>query len=330
MNIFSYLESKILNILCHSTLFLILYTLLKLFKIPTSITFLILIMFILFYITSLIIKYLYLKRKNQKIIQQVDELKEKYFITELIKKPRNLENQAYYYALTKATKAMNDKISELESAKKEYEEYIESFVHEIKTPLSALSLTLENQKNKKLKPEIDKIDELTEQILYYARSQNPEKDYFIKKICLEDIIHSLILKNQYYLLQNKIEIHVENLKEEIYTDEKWLTFILSQILSNAIKYKKKDKSKIKIHTEKQDKKLNLIIEDNGIGIKESELPRVFDKGFTGSNRTRKYATGMGLYLAKKLSESLNIHLKIESEYLKYTKVILEFSLQKKL
>ena len=223
---------------------------------------------------------------------------------------------------------MNDKISELESAKKEYEEYIESFVHEIKTPLAALSLTIENQKNKELKPEIDKIDELTEQILYYARSQNPEKDYFIKKVCLEDLIHSLILKNQFYLLQNKIELQVYNLKEEVYTDEKWLTFILSQILSNAIKYKKNEKSQIKIYTEKKKNHLNLIFEDNGIGIKESELPRVFDKGFTGSNRTKKYATGMGLYLSKKLSESLNIHLTIESEYLKYTKVILSFSFQK--
>lgn len=223
---------------------------------------------------------------------------------------------------------MNDKISELESAKKEYEEYIKSFVHEIKTSLAALSLTIENQKNKELKPEIDKIDELTEQILYYARSQNPEKDYFIKKVCLEDLIHSLSLKNQFYLLQNKIELQVYNLKEEVYTDEKWLTFILSQILSNAIKYKKNEKSQIKICTEKKKNHLNLIFEDNGIGIKESELPRVFDKGFTGSNRTKKYATGMGLYLSKKLSESLNIHLTIESEYLKYTKVILSFSFQK--
>lgn len=263
-------------------------------------------------------------------MDQVDELQEKYLITELLKKPKNLENQAYYYALLKATKAMNDKISELESAKKEYEEYIESFVHEIKTPLAALSLTIENQKNKELKPEIDKIDELTEQILYYARSQNPEKDYFIKKVCLEDLIHSLILKNQFYLLQNKIELQVYNLKEEVYTDEKWLTFILSQILSNAIKYKKNEKSQIKIYTEKKKNYLNLIIEDNGIGIKESELPRVFDKGFTGSNRTKKYATGMGLYLSKKLSESLNIHLTIESKYLKYTKVILSFSFSKKI
>ena len=224
---------------------------------------------------------------------------------------------------------MNDKISELESSKKEYEEYIESFVHEIKTPLAAMLLTIDNQKNKDLKPEIDKIDELTEQILYYARSQNPEKDYFIKKVHLEDVIHSLILKNQFYLLQNKIQVHVYNVKTEVYTDEKWLSFILSQILSNAIKYKKNEHSQIKIYTTKNEKNLNLIIEDNGIGIKESELPRVFDKGFTGSNRTKKYATGMGLYLAKKLSESLNIHLKIESKYQEFTKVILEFSLQKK-
>lgn len=329
MNIFEFLESKITNILYHCTFFLILYIFFRLCKIPLNIIFLIMIAIIFSYIFTLWIEYFCLKRKAQKIINQVDELQEKYLITELLKKPKNLENQAYYYALLKATKAMNDKISELESSKKEYEEYIESFVHEIKTPLAAMLLTIDNQKNKDLKPEIDKIDELTEQILYYARSQNPEKDYFIKKVHLEDVIHSLILKNQFYLLQNKIQVHVYNVKTEVYTDEKWLSFILSQILSNAIKYKKNEHSQIKIYTTKNEKNLNLIIEDNGIGIKESELPRVFEKGFTGSNRTKKYATGMGLYLAKKLSESLNIHLKIESKYQEFTKVILEFSLQKK-
>ncbi len=330
MNIFKFLESKIITILFHSTFFLIVYIFLRLCKFPISITLLIISSMIFIYIFILGIKYIYLKRKAQKIICQVDELEEKYLITELLKKPQNLENQAYYYALLKATKAMNDKISELENAKKEYEEYIESFVHEIKTPLAALSLTIENQKLNDLKPEISKIDELTEQILYYARSQNPEKDCFIKKVNLEDIIHSLILKNQFYLLQNKIQVHVKKIKKEVYTDEKWLSFILSQILSNAIKYKKKDYCQIKIYTIENEKKLSLIIEDNGIGIKESELQRVFEKGFTGSNRTKKYATGMGLYLAKKLAESLNIHLKIESKYQEFTKVILEFSHQKKL
>ena len=330
MSFLEFLETKITSVLYHSALFLVLYIFFRLCQIPFNILFILLFTIILSYILSLYLEFISQKRKNQKIINQVDNLQEKYLITELLKKPKNLENQAYYYALLKATKAMNDKISLLESSKKEYEEYIDSFVHEIKTPLAALLLTIENQKNRELKPEIDKIDELTEQILYYARSQNPEKDYFIKKINVEEIIHSLILKNQYYFLQNKIQVYVYAVKEEIYTDEKWLSFILSQIISNAIKYKKEEKSYIKIYTKKNDKNLQLVIEDNGIGIKESELPRVFDKGFTGSNRTKKYATGMGLYLAKKLSETLNIHLSMESKYQEFTKVILEFSLHKKM
>lgn len=330
MSFLEFLETKIADVLYHSVLFLVLYIFFRLFQIPLNILLILLFTIILSYILLLCLEYISQKRKNQKITNQLDNLQEKYLITELLKKPKNLENQAYYYALLKATKAMNDKIGLLESSKKEYEEYIESFVHEIKTPLAALLLTIENQKNKELKPEIDKIDELTEQILYYARSQNPEKDYFIKKINIEEIIHSLLLKNQYYFLQNKIQVYVHTNKEEVYTDEKWLSFILSQIISNAIKYKKGEKSSIKIYTKKIDKNLQLIIEDNGIGIKESELPRVFDKGFTGSNRAKKYATGMGLYLAKKLSEMLNIHLKIESKYQEFTKVILEFSLHKKL
>ena len=95
---------------------------------------------------------------------------------------------------------MNDRIGELEKENTEYQEYVESFVHEIKTPISALSLALENNNDFRLKQEVDKINQLVEQMLYYARSENTEKDYFVKEIQLTEIIHSVILKYRHYML----------------------------------------------------------------------------------------------------------------------------------
>lgn len=110
----------------------------------------------------------------------------------------------------------------------------------------------------------------------------------------------------------------------VYTDEKWLSFMISQVLNNAIKYLDKDKKEIEIYSEVKDNQVVLVILDNGCGIRASDVPRVFDKGFTGSNRKREYATGIGLYLVKKLSEKLDIKVSIDSKYQEYTKVSFVF------
>ena len=219
---------------------------------------------------------------------------------------------------------MNDKISEIEKNERDYEEYMESFAHEIKTPIAALSLYADNQKDESLKYEVRKIEEYVEQVLYYARSDTTEKDYFVKKIKLNEIIHPLILKNKDLLLHNHIIMNVHDLDVLVYTDEKWLTFMISQVLNNAIKYLDKEEKTIEIYSEVRDNQVVLIILDNGCGIRASDVPRVFDKGFTGSNRKKEYATGIGLYLVRKLSEKLNIRVSIDSKYQEYTKVSFVF------
>ena len=267
-------------------------------------------------------------RSKNNYIKSIEEimngLEEKYLISELIKKPKNLENEAYYYALKKATKAMNDKITELEHKYQDYEEYIETFVHEVKTPLAAISLYSDNKKDHELKQEVKKIDNLVEQVLFYARSENTEKDYFVKKIKLSEIIHQVMLQNKDYLLANKIIIEVENSDVFVATDEKWVIFILNQILNNSIKYMDKDEKRIKLNVIEDKNKVILEMKDNGCGIKESDISRVFDKGFTGSNRKKEHSTGMGLYLCKKLCDRLHLNIAIESKEKEYTTVIIIF------
>ena len=260
------------------------------------------------------------KKNYQNIVKEVDNLEEKYLISEIIRKPKSIENLGYYYALKEACKAMNDKITNIDNERKEYQEYIESFAHEIKTPIAALSLYADNNKDEVIKEEINKINNWVEQVLFYARSENPEKDYFVKKLNLEEVVHGVILDYKDNLLKLKITLNIHDLENEIFTDEKWLSFIISQVIQNAIKYRNKKNNEIEIYSIKDKNRVMLFIKDNGIGIKYSDLPRVFEKGFTGSNRNKEYATGIGLYLCKKLCNKLNLDININSEEGIYTEV----------
>ena len=205
-----------------------------------------------------------------------------------------------------------------EKEKQEYEEYVESFAHEIKIPIGALSLTFDNTKNYALKKETDKLYRLTEQMLYYARSESTEKDYFVKKLNLEEVIHNVILKFRHDLIDHKVIIETHAIDQIVYTDEKWLTFILSQIIQNSIKYFDKQENKLTITGQDNDTNIILSIKDNGCGISSSDLSRVFEKGFTGSDRSKSNSTGVGLYLARKLSFRLGLKLDIASEEKEYT------------
>ncbi len=324
MSFITFLEEKI-SLILYQISFLIITTMIFLMadiqKFYIAITVGVLSVFMLGYLLS---EYFRQKKKAKKIISLVDNVSEKYLISEIIKEPLEMENKAYYYALKQACKAMNDRIGELEKENTEYQEYVESFVHEIKTPISALSLALENNNDFRLKQEVDKINQLVEQMLYYARSENTEKDYFVKEIQLAEIIHSVILKYRHYILNKKITLNVHDLDHIVITDEKWLLFILSQIIQNSIKYLDKDKKEIEVWGENSNNYINLIIKDNGCGIKESDLVRIFEKGFTGTNRKKGYSTGMGLYLTKKLCDKLGLKLQIQSKEKEFTKLTITF------
>lgn len=219
---------------------------------------------------------------------------------------------------------MNDKIVDLESDIRDYHDYIESFVHEIKTPISAISLLCDNRQDMNIKSQVNKINNFVEQMLFYARSDNVEKDYFIKKISLEDLVHTVIMDYRENLMQNRICLDIDNLQNCVYTDEKWLVFIIGQILQNSIKYMDKEDKLIKIYSLNKKNKIVLVIEDNGQGIRDCDLPRVFEYGFTGTDRNKEYSTGIGLYLCKKLCVRLNLSIDIESVYKKFTRVAIVF------
>ena len=324
MSFFTYLEEKITELL-FQLFFLSLVSVVLLFY-GVDMLFVVLLIIVFISIQGLLEWCMYQKKRSasRQIIDLVDGLQEAYYIADILPKPKEFQNEAYYYALKKACKAMNDEISRITEEKQAYQDYVEGFAHEIKIPIGALSLTFDNMKNYSLKKETDKIFQLVEQMLYYARSENTEKDYFVKQLYLDEVIHKVILKFRYSLMEHKVTIDIRDIEKIVYTDEKWLIFILSQIMQNAIKYFDKQENKLTIYSQDNETNIFLMIEDNGCGIEASDISRVFEKGFTGSNRNKANATGMGLYLSKRLCDRLGLHLDIASKEKEYTRLIITF------
>ncbi len=324
MNFFTFLEEKITEILFQCFFLALVAFLLIFYGVDSVFAVLIIIFFISVQVLFQWCLYRKKRKDSRQIMELADELEETYYIADILPKPKEFQNEAYYYVLKKACKAMNDEISKIEEEKQEYQEYVESFAHEIKIPIGALSLTFDNTKNYTLKKETDKIIQLVEQMLYYARSENTEKDYFVKQLHLDEVMHHVILKFRHSLMEKRAVLNIHDIENDVYTDEKWLTFILSQIVQNAIKYFDKPEKILTIYSRDNGTNILLVMEDNGCGIKESDLSRVFEKGFTGSNRNNANATGMGLYLAKKLCDRLGLKLDIVSKEKEYTRLMLTF------
>ncbi|WLC65752.1 sensor histidine kinase [Clostridium tagluense] len=283
------------------------------------------IMFILY----LIFEYIKNKRYYD-VIKYIIEDQEENIINSL-PKSLNYEQKLYGELLMKVNEEFNLKINELYEAKKENVDFINSWVHEIKTPISACRLVIENSvyKSKEetlsnLEDEIDHIENYVEQALYYSRLDSFSKDYLINEINMHSLIMGVVKKHAKEFIGKKIKIEINDLEFTIDSDKKWLFFILDQILSNSLKYTGSN-GLIKISGILNLSGKQLIIEDNGIGIKAEDIQRVFDKGFTGYNGREDFkATGMGLYLSKSLSTKLGHHITIESKPSEFTRVTVHF------
>ena len=281
------------------------------------------------YITSIIIEYFKRKKFYNNLLNMLEELDEKYLITEIIKTPNFLEGQIFKNSLEQIDKSMLENVNKYKYMTEDYKEYIELWIHEIKIPIATSKMVIENNKNaitKSIDEELDKVENYIEQALFYARSNTVEKDYYIRKVVLKEIVNESIKKNKSSLIQEKISIDIHDLDIEVNTDNKWIVFILNQIIQNSIKYRKKENSVIEIYANQGKENVILYIKDNGIGIKQGEITRVFEKGFTGTNGrlSNKKSTGIGLYLCKKLCNKLGIGIELNSVQNEGTEVKLVF------
>ena len=234
------------------------------------------------------------------------------------------ENLAYYKILKRANKSMLENVTKINTIQKDYKDYIESWVHEIKIPITSAKFICENNKSEitnKIDEEIEEINNYVEQALFYARLDQVSNDFMIRKINLADVVRNVLARNKKIMIQNNIKVEVKNVATDVFSDEKWLEFISNQIIINSIKYKKDQNAVITISSIDNKENVHLKIKDNGKGIKESEINRIFDKGFTGTNgRNQKKSTGIGLYLCKRLCEELDMNITTKSKENEFTEI----------
>ncbi len=330
MNLKDFIKGKLLTIglilfsLATIEIFLMAYSFGSFIKIyiPLSIMF--------FGTIGIFVEYFIKKNYYTNMKNMLEELDEKYLITEIIKEPSFIEGKILKQTLEEIDKSMTENVNKYKYLQEDYKEYIELWIHEIKMPIATSKMIIENNKNtvtKSINEELDKVENYIEQALFYARSNTVEKDYYIKKSNLKEIVNESIKKNKNVLIGEKVLVNIHNLDLDVNTDSKWIVFILNQIIQNSIKYGKTESEiNLEIYGKQGKENVILFIKDNGLGIKRGEITRVFEKGFTGTNGrlSNKKSTGIGLYLCKKLCDKLGIAIELNSIYNKGTEVRIVF------
>ena len=330
MKLSKYLRSNYLIILLFIVIISIINLMLVSFKVQNQAIMGVTVTAILGFIIYVVYDFGRRKKFYNKFLNDLDLLDKKYLITEMIDKPEFYDGEILYDALYEIDKSMSEKIKEYSLSIQDFKEYIEMWIHEVKLPLASINLMIHNHKelsDKKIVEQLKRIDDDVEQVLYYVRSENAEKDYLIKETELNKVIGNVAMKNKDILLENKIDFIVDVDDRKVLTDSKWLEFIVNQIVSNSIKYIRNGvEHLIKITAEENNQNTILKIYDNGIGIEKSDITKVFDKTFTGNNgRKIETSTGMGLYIAKQLCKKLGHKITIDSKENEFTEVSILFN-----
>lgn len=339
------------------------------------------ILILIFWSVLLVIWLFITYQQRRKYFHEVEQILEKvdqrYLLGELLPDSFRLEDRLYREMIRKSNKSVIERIRQIEDEQRDYREYIESWVHEVKAPITSISLLCDNRRRslpagkrgagnetvdrniqgkktaqegmertgtagtgekrkieeetiwevkedfRTISMENQRIENYVDMALYYARLENVYKDYLIRETSLGEVVNEVLGRNRLLLIQNHVQADV-SCEDIVYTDRKWIAFILNQIVLNSVKYRG-ELPALHIYTKREKNGVNLIVEDNGTGIPAEELDRIFEKGFTGSNgRDHERSTGMGLYLCRKLCDKLGIGISAESEYGKGTRMLLEF------
>lgn len=328
MKLNNYFKDKNLSVLLVTLETLLIALMLKCFNVQVYLIIIIAILNILTGLIVLIYNYLRKYRFYNLLINSINKLDKKYYVLETMPEPNTYEEKIVVNTLYDINKSMIENIKKREESLTDFKEFVELWIHEVKLPISSLVLKCHNNKDKysdEFLSIIRKLDNYVDQVLYYVRSEETDKDFIISEVNLKDIVKKVALKNKNDLLENNIDFKVNVDKLNINTDSKWLEYIINQIINNSIKYKKEENSIIKIESSQDKDTTILSIYDNGIGIPKRDIRSIFNKSFTGSNgRNKTKSTGMGLYIVNNLINKLGHKIKVESAENEYTKISIIF------
>ena len=250
----------------------------------------------------------YMERRKyfKKTAEILDKMDQRYLLGELMPPSWRLEDRIYQDMIRRSNKSVIEKIRKLEAEQQEYKEYIESWVHEIKTPITGISLLCENgrkeetgapERFRQISMENAKLENYVDMVLYYARSEQVYKDYLIQSCHLQEMVYDVLERDRFLLIRNGIRAEV-NCDEDVFTDKKWLGFIVNQIVLNSVKYKRDSSPCISFLAQKTTDHTCLIIEDNGMGMPEDVLQNLL----TDTNKVSKHGSGVGV---------INVHSRIQ-------------------
>ena len=267
----------------------------------------------------------------ESVVASLAERSEGYLAAELVERPNFLGGRIAYDALKAAGKSMNDEVARYREMVDSYRDYVETWIHEIKTPMAAAKLmasSLHGAQADKIKAELGRVEGYVEQALYYARSTSLQKDYSIREIGLAHCVREAVKKNAQLLIGSGVGVSVDvDDADTVFADAKWLQFVVGQVFANSAKY---DATAIVVtaHAENEGTataRTVLEIADDGCGISAADIDSVFERGFTGQNgRTHGSSTGMGLYLCAVMCAEMGLGLGIASEEGKGTRVMIAF------
>ncbi|MCR2803310.1 sensor histidine kinase [Paenibacillus soyae] len=264
--------------------------------------------------TALFLAYRYY-RTERSIAQMDDEDSE----------PLSLEAEACHQEMARREIGHIRAMNEAQAKQRDHYDFIVSWFHEIKTPISVLRLMQQtNMDPRSVEEEVARIEHYVDQALYYAKLDSFHQDYDIGSRELEPIVKKVVKQHAKTFIFKRIKVVIEIGDVHVHTDSKWLEFILSQLLANSLKYTGED-GEIVISAEETDGEKRLHVKDNGIGIDAADMPRIFNRGFAGANgRAHMKSTGMGLFLAQELSRKLGHYLTCRSEAGSYTVMTIHF------
>ena len=322
MKLTEFIRDRLIAYLIYTTIWALVLVFLFAFHVPVEAIIIASVLIMLGVIAAEMWAFLRKRRFYEKLMSDLSQLDKKYLLSEMLDEPEFLDGRILHNAICEADKSMCEHIAEYRRENKNFREYIELWVHEIKLPVAGLQLMCHNDGNTRYNEQLRRIDDYIENVLYYARSESAEKDYIIKPVSLKRVFSEVAVRNREELQAHGMNLKTSELDTDVMTDGKWLSFIIGQLMSNSLKY---DATEIIVKGEDFPDRTVLHFRDNGIGIPESDLPFIFDKTFTGENgRTHKKSTGMGLYIVKKLCDRLEHTVEASSVQGEFTEISIIF------
>lgn len=321
MKLADYLKSRMKIIILVAGLLLVFSSAYFLFDMPliTVLYPLILSAFILIVVGT--VDYILVRKRHMQLSFQ-ESLPEE--LTDFFPESASLIEQDYQLIIEKLKEEEKVSRNQVISDYNNMVEYYTIWAHQIKTPIASMRLTLQSddsELSRKIQADLVRVEEYVEMVLTFLRLDSDSTDYLIKEVELDDMIRPAIRKFKSDFIQKKLSVNYEPLEAKVLTDEKWLSFVIEQIISNAVKYTTTGGISISISEDKV-----LCVEDTGIGINPEDLPRIFENGYTGFNgREQKEASGIGLYLCRRICENLGHKIWAESTPGEGTKMYLDLS-----